>query len=677
MPKDAIDSTFEHLAKLTDSRPTLMTLLYMRDLWAQLRHYWDVFSGEIERRRGKSHPIRALDFDLIYPTVWPATVQSPLKLEERMGFPMTASFVFRDTKTFFTIPPGAFFELSFHILKLQESYRLTEGSLNRLMRKIDDLHREAVSAQTTQALNAKDILRETLPACTREIDKLIDVGAKLESLNNILTHEYYRPWDQIADQAEASADSTEILKLWRIFSAARSHPDKDLSNYLDALSVASYYSLSRAQAGGRFRDFPLLASGTHVVLNLGPQVIGTSGDYLPSLLQDIIHPVSIQYLAFATAMERYAEYDIARQSTLAEAGLREIHKLFRRWRTFWTDCRVTFPQPEHVKEEDHYLSISFSQLSGVPSFHLLCEAYKDWRFHFENTVGGIFINITKSDQQISESYHRTRQRLLERIEQSQTGASPPRPAEVLVDITKTFNWTPLTDVADTGFLLLGPVERPAHQRLYDETIQLLTLRRTGMLTEEAEVIPDPIPTLRTTIKLSDIKDESLLTWERSVGHDSQLCYWSYRSNIQEVFEQIGIFLIDSHRKSTEQSPIHLHIFADELYEHKIFEDGPLGVKWFDEILSVTSNPNYFRMDTSVCSVFLDAMPAKNATHLEMAVMYKKDIHRQVATLYRQTSVFPFALSVIKSVLREFAQDFKRKEALIVSLAKAYKERKTS
>lgn len=667
MAKDNIANTLEHLGRLTDSLPSLLDLLYVRDLWAQLHHYWLVLCEEIERRRGQSHPIRALDFDLIYPTIWSAQVQSPLLLEERMGFPMTASFIFRDTQTYFTIPPGALFELSFRILKLQEVYRLSETNLNKLMRKVHYLRQEISHEEVKQTTHASELLSETIPEFNRQVNRLIDAGAKLESLSNILTHKYYRPWDKISEQARAKADPTEVLKLWRIFSAARTHPEKDLSNYLDALSVASYYSLSRAQAGGRTRDFPLFASGTDIVLNLGPQVINSSEHWRPSLLQEIIHPVSIQYLAFATAMERYAEYDIARLSTLTEAGLGETQKLFRRWRSFWNDCRVIFPQPQHVTEEEHYRSISLSQLTDVPSFRPLCDAYTGWRIHFEKTVGAIFIDITRADRQISQSYHSVKRRLLERIEDRQSSEPRARPSYVMEDITATFDWTPLTGVVDSGFLLSSAGKPPS--RISDQTIELLTLRTSAMLVEEAQVFSEPLPTLRTIVKLSDIKEEVLLTWERSVGDASQLCYWSYGSGIQEALDRLGKFLSEAHAESQDLAPVCLRVFADDLYEETTFKVDLHNFQLFDAVLSITPNPNYIRIDTDTCTIFLDVMPPRDSTRLEMAVMYEKKLHREVAALYRDTSLFPLASSVVEALLREFARDFKRKEPLIGKLAK--------
>jgi hypothetical protein len=667
MAKDTIANTFEHLGKITDSLPSFLDLLYVRDLWAQLHHYWEVLCEEIERRRGKSHPIRALDFDLIYPTIWSAKVQSPLLLEERMGFPMTASFIFRDTQTYFTIPPGALFELSFRILKLQEVYRLSETNLNRLMRKVYHLRQEISHEEVQQTTHASELLSETVPEFNREVNRLIDYGAKLESLSDILTHKYYRPWNKISEQAKAKADPTEVLKLWRIFSAARTHPDKDLSNYLDALSVASYYSLSRAQAGGRTRDFPLFASGTDIVLNLGPQVINSTEHWRPSLLQEIIHPVSIQYLAFATAMERYAEYDITRLSTLTEAGLRETQRLFQRWRSFWNDCRVIFPQPQHVTEEEHYGSISFSQLTDVSSFRPLCDAYTSWRIHFEDTVEAIFIDITRADRQISQSYHSVKRRLLERIEEGQSSEPRAGPSYVIEDITSTFDWTPLTAVVDSGILLLSSAGRPA-SRISDQTIELLTLRTSGMLVEEAEVFSEPFPTLRTIVKLSDIKEEVLLTWERSVGHASQLCYWSYGSGMQEALDRLGRFLSEAHSESQDLVPVSMHVFADDLYEEKTFKVDRYDLQLFDAVLSITQNPNYIRIDADACTIFLDVMPPRDSARLEMAVMYEKKLHREVAGLYRDTSLFPLASSVVEALLREFARDFKRKEPLIGKLA---------
>ncbi len=662
MPTDTISATFEHLEKLTGSQPSLLNLLHMSGLWEQLQRYWKVFSREIDRRREGSDPIRALDFDLIYPTVWHAEVASPLELEERMGFPMTAAFIFRDTKVNFTIPPGSLFELYFHILRLEEAYNLKAGKLGRLMQKVERLHREVARADAEHAIRVTQVLEETLPECKRETDRLNDIGARLESLGRILTHDYYRPWPEISKKAGVKPDPAEIIKFWRIFSQFRTHPEKDMSNYLDALSMASYYALARAHIVGG--DLTLLASGTNIILQVGPQVISTSEGYRTTRQQEIINPVSIQYLGFATAMERYAEYNLTRLLALTKAGTLGIERLMHRWQNFWSDCQQKFPLPENVEEKKHYDSISFSQLSEVPSFRLLCNAYRDWRVSFDKTVGSIFINITRADQQLSDNYHSRKQRLQKEVEE--LGGGRFSHSHVLAEVTRTFDWTPLTDIADSGFMAgLGSTR---HRKPTREAIELLTWRKTGMLIEEAEVYPDPVPTLRTTIRLADIKEEILLVWERSVGHASQLCYWNYSSDIQDAFERIGELLVKAHSESQGGFTARLHVFARDLYKDKSFEVAPSEIQWYDEVLSLSPNPTYIRIDTNICTVFLDAAPPEDGTRLDMAVMYKKNLHRHVATLYRHTALFKLSIEVVEELLSEFAQDFKRKEPVINTLS---------
>jgi hypothetical protein len=199
-------------------------------------------------------------------------------------------------------------------------------------------------------------------------------------------------------------------------------------------------------------------------------------------------------------------------------------------------------------------------------------------------------------------------------------------------------------------------------------IELLTLRTSGMLMEEAQVFSEPFPTLRTIVKLTDIKEEVLLTWERSVGHSSQLCYWSYGAGLHAALDRLASFLKEAHGEPGELAPVQLHVFAGDFYGVTTSNVDLSDFQLFDIVLSISPDPNYIRIETSDCTVFLDVKPREVAARLEMAVMYEKSLHREVANLYRDTSLFPLAASVVEGLLREFANDFKRKEPLITQFA---------
>jgi hypothetical protein len=662
LSKDAIDQTLEHITQLVGSAPSLWDLLHVRRLWDQLDDYWETFSEEVQKRIGNNLPLRILDFDIIYPAFWPAEVRNPLYLEERMGFPMTAAFVFRDTKSHFTIPPGAFFELRYHLLKLEKSYRVSEDRLAIMTQKIERVRAKALLNEAGHAAEAMMVLKDMSREFELEVDNMLVTGTKVQALSNILDHPYYVPWKTLTKTARTDVDPEEIIRLWKIFGAERTHPEKDLNNYLDALNVASYYAFARVRSGRtrRLGFFPLFASGTRVILQLGSQPKMSEEE--ESILEAPLHPVSIQYLAFATALEIYAEHNPDRLASLADTGLNEIQRLRRRWTRFWGDFRRKYPLPSRRQEAAFLRSFPVARLGEFSSFRDLCDSYSKWRANFDGVVGTVFLDITRADRQMSESFVRTKRHLLNQVSGTLPGSEPIKMLSIS-EAASSFEWT-RTSSAVEAHLLLNP---RSDRMVEDDTLE--ALRKAGMLSEEGEVFPDPVPTLRTTVLLSDVK-QTLFYWERTVRQKAQLCCWDYDLNIFEVLGFVRDF-VEAARGKANLDNFNLEVYSDDRYGLAYVKPASGSEAWLDAVLKISPEPTYLRVDTPLCIVFLDLRPSGQATALEIAVLYETPkLHSQVARLYQQTSKLPVSRSVVTSLLTEFAQDFKRKEPLIVSLADA-------
>ncbi|HEV2800393.1 MAG TPA: hypothetical protein VGW12_07850 [Pyrinomonadaceae bacterium] len=670
MSKNPTDYTLEHLTVLAGAEPSLWDLLYVKDLWTQLHHYWWVFNGEIQRRLGKFESIRVLDFDLIYPAIWPAEVQNPLSLEERMGFPMTASFIFRDTKSLFTIPPGAFYELSYHLNKLRSSFDSSESRLQRMMNAVRRLHGTKLGNQKHNTFTAIKTLEDMAVECEQEVDRLIEIGVRLEGLNNILEHPYYRPWEEIAEKAGAIADPVDVFRFWKIFEADRTHPEKDFSNYLDALNVASYYALSKARTSGKspVGFSPLFASGTRVILNLPPS-IGQKDYHRPSLLEEVIHPVSIQYLAFATALENYAEYALPVLSSIAENGFKGIQKLERRWGRFWNEVTLTLPLAQQSDIESYFKSIPLRQFNALESFSGFCESYTTWKKYFDAVVGSIFFNVTRADRQLSENHALVKQRLLADFKEYQLNDRLVTANESVSEITSSFKWSHLASLVDSHLVFQHKA-----QRSVDE-ITLKSLRDAQMILERSEVFAAPDPTLRTAVHLAHAQ-QLLFYWERTAGHSAQLCCWEYDTNIKELLDCISSFLIKAHSEFQRESTATLKIYANNLFKQVTINADLSKGQLLDTILRFTPAPNYIRIETSSCIVFSDVVPPDPMASLEIAVMYEKPhLHQLVADLFQQTSTLPMPTQMIAALLEEYARDFQRIEGRIKKFAKSLGERR--
>src|SRR5262249_16719352 len=152
------------------------------------------------------------------------------------------------------------------------------------------------------------------------------------------------------------------------------------------------------------------------------------------------------------------------------------------------------------------------------------------------------------------------------------------------------------------------------------------------------VFPDPEPTLRTTVLLSDVK-QTLFYWERTVGNEAQLCCWDYDLNIHDIVGFVRDF-VEAARKGANEE-LHVHVYADDCYGFTTIAAAANRDIWLDAIFGITPEPTYLRVDITLCTVFLDLRPSSHATALEIAVTYESGkLHSLVANLYQHTSKLP-------------------------------------
>jgi hypothetical protein len=539
-----------------------------------------------------------------------------------------------------------------------------------MQRSYRKLHGASQKEQASHTRTALQILDDMERECERQVDNLIEIGVKIEGLSGVLEHPCYRKWRDIAKKAKTVVDPGEVIRYWKIFEAERTHPEKDFSNYLDAVNVASFYALSRGQTSGRsnMSYFPLFASGTHVVLN-APRSVGMKSHLRPSLLEEVIHPVSIQYLTFATAMEKYTEHDIKRQSVHAINGLKGIQKLRRRFRKLWMEANSKFALAQRSDKDEYLKAISLGQLTELESFREFSDAYSDWKTSFNEVVGSIFFSVSKTDQQIRETYTSIKQRILRDFkEQQQTDAIllSNAPANT---ITAAFNWSRLASLVESRLLLLHDnIPRSI------EEVTLKSLRDAEIITEAGEVFPDARPTLRTSVLLTEIQ-QMLFYWERTVGFTAQLCCWEYALNLTDMLGSICSFLAKAHDVLQGEVEVTLKVYGTDIF--RVLTTSPFVGKdeLFDQILTVTRTPHYLRLDSKICSIFLDVAPPDPTTGLEVAVMYERThLHPLIGELYENTATLSMPSLIISSLLEEYAKEFRRKEQRIRTFAESLKER---
>lgn len=664
----------EHIASLTEHEPTLFDLFDIRDLWEKLERYWRTASGEIEKRLVNFKSIRLIDFDLIYPAFWAAEAQTKESLlERRMGFPVTASFVFKDTRSLFTIPPGSYFELTYQIRRLQETVRISTTNLDGLLSKFESLKERNWKERSRESLSGTfKLLRATRTAAEEEIDRLVEAKIKVEALSQIVNHGCYLPWDEVMRETESFVEPDEVFGFWSMLQISRKHPDKDLSNYLDALNVASYYSLARAAHSDRERAnyFPLFASGTQPVLDLPPADFAARNQ---SSNDKITRPVSMQYLTFATALEIYADNILETMSAIADIQSREIQDLIGHWKRLWRDVKSHYKFEDEMRRDD-FQEIRLKSLVQFSSFNPFCEAYVKWKNSFDRVVGNTFLNVTQADRQMGDNIALAKRRLLgDGGDDEFPSNETERAGTPTGDLTESFDWSWRASSVNSGLLL-----RHYYPRQLNVTeITLASLRKSGIIREEGYIFPEPATTYRTKVSLWEVA-QPLFYWERVVGKSSQLCCWEYSLlSLEQMLNSVGEFFVNAQKATKFKNQIRLHIFAEDSDEELTIGNSAPEGEWMRQVLAVTKTPHYLRFETDVCILYLDVVPIEPTTGLEIAVLYEsRKLHNAVSNLHRETSGIRFPEKIIKALLLEFEKTFKAKEERITAFAQSQKIIKT-
>lgn len=664
MPSKMIDTTLEHISEFSEREPTLWDLYTAQNLWEKVQRYWETLSKEVSKRLDDKVIIRVLDFDIIYPAFWPAEMQRPSHFEERLGFPMTTEFIFRNTKTAFTLPPGTLFELARYILRLEQDFDITSSKLRGMVMEVErlvsdtqrrgtgGLQRGQRSPEQSQRAIEVDILRKIAPKCEEEVDRLIVTGIKLNRLSSILSHALHQPWGEVSGGAEGRVNYEELTQYRDWF--GRRRPDLPLNNYLDALNVASYSTLLKTQTAGDGRPayFPMLASSTQMILELHVRTGGSIP--LPSSSDETVQPVTAQYLSFATAVEKFANFNLNRLHTFAQTGLELVQGLNLLLNDFWFDWKTRFyprtANGAHDKPWDaEYLKqVRLSEVASMSTFSDFCNTYIRWRSHFSDVVGNTFLDVARADKQLRESYLSTKRRLL-----NQVARGGEFELEEEEGHSSSFNWTRRAAAVESTLML-------QRKELSYESRDLKALRQTKIIKEEHNPFRNPSPVLRTVVSLPDI-GEILFRWERSVGSRSQLCCWDHGLSIEKLLQYVRDFFVRVFEVSGSSS-VRLHVYSDDQYEVIKVPTSAGPEAWINSLLETTATAEYVRADGPFCSVFFDLVPMEPATNLEMAVLYSKpQYHAIVSNLHQVTSNVTITPTVVEELLREYDRTFTKKE----------------
>lgn len=671
MPSKMIDTTLEHISDFSEREPTLWDLYTAQNLWEKVQRYWETLGKEVSKRLDDKIIIRVLDFDIIYPAFWPAEMQRPAHFEERLGFPMTTEFIFRNTKTAFTLPPGTLFELARYILRLEEDFDITSNKLRGMVHEVErfvsDTQRRATGGLTAvrrspehnQTAIEVDILRKIAPKCEEEVERLIVTGIKLNSLSFILNHSLHQPWGEVSGGAKGRVNYEELTQYRDWFSRRR--PDFPLNNYLDALNVASYSTLLKTQTadGGGASYFPMLASSTQMILELRMRTGGSIP--LPSASDETIQPVTAQYLSFATAVEKFANFNLNRLHTFAQTGLELVQSLNLLLNDFWFDWKTRFyprtaPGTPNKPWDTKYLKQTpLSEVASMSTFRDFCNAYIRWRSHFSDVVGNTFLDVARADKQLRESYLSTKRRLLNRV-----ASGGDLDLEEENNDSSSFNWTRRATAVESTLML-------QRKELNYESRNLKALRQAKIIKEEHIPFLNPSPVLRTVVSLPDI-GEILFRWERAVGSHVQLCCWDHGLSIEKLLQYVREFFLGVLEVSGSSS-VRLHIYSEDDYVATRVPTSAGSEEWIGNMLAATTSAEYVRADGPFCSVFVDLMPMAPATNLEMAVLYSKpQYHTIVSNLHHVTSNITMTPAVVEDLLREYDSTFLKKEQWVSQLA---------
>jgi hypothetical protein len=642
MSDDAIKSTVGHVAEITGTTPTLSDLLRAKDLWETVHEYWLMLYEETERQNIGYETIRVVDFDIIYPAFWKVPVPpSRTFLKPDFSFPMTANFVFKHTRRPFTIPPGAFFELTRYLLELENQFGVKQSALKERFKAIDLGEIARTHDNNSKIQLSISALRKIAPESIKEIDLLIEMGARLKRLRRILKHECYEPWDTVMDRVGVQITSGEVKRIWHRFNDKR--PRYTISNYLDALNMASYYSLLQTQLSDKTPTiFPLLASGTSAVLNFDDYPDWLSG-YQSMITLESIKPVSTQYLTFATIIETYTEGNVETLYTFIREGIDQVERLLSEWRKFWDDCRRHFFSGGRHDAR----TILLSQLTQVPSFYDFCLVYDRWKTNFTEIIGSTFIDVARADRQLSRSYELTHEHLIGELA-----------GELKDSDTKTngvFDWNQSTSAVDTHLLFQSGLYTAGQQGTLN-ALRSTSLLKQRLLREMARPIEEDLEGLKIKVLLPHIS-ETLFSWERANESTSQLCVWQHALDIGAALREVRQFLWVLGRRENTYLESSVELFGEDRYESITLNTSQSYEDWLNLLLSVTSEPEYLRIESGVCTVFLDTVPFDEEATLEVGVMYEDDIHHEVAEFRQNTASSPFSPTIIEMLLREYAEGF--------------------
>jgi hypothetical protein len=627
LQNDFIEAALGWLVKVTTPQPTLLDLIALQELWARLIDYWNTLSGEASRRLIGRRSIRVLDFDIIYPALWIAKLhRSSPQLEHRLGFPMTSSFVFRNTRIPFTLPPGAGLELARHLISLEETHDSTRSRLQQL---VDNIHRK--SGGESIQLAADSLPPEYEP----EVQRLIDTGVRLRRLQDILSHPQYNRWDRLVQPQQTGEE--ELKGIQQLFDALR--PKLTINNLADALTIAGVQRLLRAdRADEELSVYPLLMSGTHVMLEF-PRLAATHAGVPPStLLDDSMPVVSSQYLAFATAVECFTEGDDDRILSLADPRLEELNSLNASWRKFWRHCAREFPHLDKRRAR----SISWGELNDIPYFRDVCTRYVRWSATFHDEIGTTFLAVARADQQLSDNYDAATRGLLRKFER--------QPIEVMeslsVDSLAAFavsstTYVPLSSGKPTGELL----------RSSD------ALRGAGILQEKEVLLDGPRDGLRRVPFMAHTS-EPLFVWEstfESTGLD-QLCYWRYGVSVQDMIPALRDFILSV----TTGRNTSWEVFSEEKYVAWDMDicDEPAAL--LSQMFKKCPAPDYIRVGCERCAIMFDLAPEGDSANLELAILGPlTEVADELAALHDKTAVISVSRALVATLLREYSDGTKQ------------------
>lgn len=642
------------IEKIVGAPPKLRDLFRARDLWERIHGYWWTLSEEMARENAGSQSIRILDFDLIYPTLWESQLTHPTQLiRRRFSFPMTISFVINNTRRPFTIPPGAQIELERSFEELRKKFYLSGNVVIEQWRKLQaELESGRFSAAKTQSLI--QTLKDHSPEFYKEVSELIENGIRLERLQAILRHDSYRSWGEIVSETQKEANPQEIEKVWHLLNENPSRQKFTINNFFDAINLVSYYTLLEDQANSHNPKFlPFLASGTQIVLDY---------DEFPERLRLIegmtrnrsIKPVTPHYLTFATIVELYTDYNSAAMNTIIKDGIRITQSLMDKWLQFTLGDlrRLSFGTDKRNK-----MGARLSEFVRFESFREFCHVYNEWQDHLMEGIGNTFIEVTQTDRLLTSNFNSSIENVIARLSRQANAPaievnSEPDVETVVWDEEITAVQSFLTAQSKFGF---DSPHDPGGNRKSDGYLNKVVRAEAWAIPREGECAVDNNLSEGTSVRISvSLRHISrdLFEWEREIGENYQLCCWKHKSDIDALLKAAAHFISDV---DSELSKIRMIVFSDNCRSEIQLEIGE-SAGWKDELLKITPDPSYVRIEFGKSVVLFDIKPVALSSAPEAAVMYET-VHEEVATFFQATSSVDIGTEIITPLLREYSNNF--------------------